>query len=152
MREVEAVGSSSAFGRLLGLEIVKAENGEAVLRLEMHDGLRNLHGKLHGGALFSLIDTGPGEPQPQRRRAQQRHPGMQGQLHSPGDRRRADLSRLGGARRPAHSGARSRSPSRRETGRQGAGDLLGLVRHCAAAEGSLETPCSSAGSNADGLL
>lgn len=61
MREVEAVGSSSAFGRLLGLEIVKAENGEAVLRLEMHDGLRNLHGKLHGGALFSLIDTAMGQ-------------------------------------------------------------------------------------------
>lgn len=61
MREDEAVGSSSAFGRLLGLEILKAENGEAVLRLEMHDGLRNLHGKLHGGALFSLIDTAMGQ-------------------------------------------------------------------------------------------
>ncbi|WP_407293601.1 PaaI family thioesterase [Stutzerimonas zhaodongensis] len=61
MREVEAVGSSSAFGRLLGLEILKAEKGEASLRLEMHDGLRNLHGKLHGGALFSLIDTAMGQ-------------------------------------------------------------------------------------------
>ncbi|QGZ28971.1 PaaI family thioesterase [Stutzerimonas stutzeri] len=61
MREVETVGSSSAFGRLLGLEILKAENGEAVLRLVMHDGLRNLHGKLHGGALFSLIDTAMGQ-------------------------------------------------------------------------------------------
>ena len=27
----------------------------------MHDGLRNLHGKLHGGALFSLIDTAMGQ-------------------------------------------------------------------------------------------
>lgn len=59
--KVEAIGSSSAFGRLLGLEILKAEGGEAILSLKMHDGLRNLHGKLHGGALFSLIDTAMGQ-------------------------------------------------------------------------------------------
>ena len=59
--KVEAIGSSSAFGRLLGLEILKAEGGEALLSLKMHDGLRNLHGKLHGGALFSLIDTAMGQ-------------------------------------------------------------------------------------------
>ncbi|TBU97129.1 PaaI family thioesterase [Phytopseudomonas dryadis] len=58
---VEAIGKSSAFGRLLGLQIVKAEGGEAVIDLSMHDGLRNLHGKLHGGALFSLIDTAMGQ-------------------------------------------------------------------------------------------
>nr|WP_286010264.1 PaaI family thioesterase [Serpens gallinarum] len=46
---------------MLGLEIIKAEKGEALLRLSMHDGLRNLHGKLHGGALFSLIDTAMGQ-------------------------------------------------------------------------------------------
>jgi len=57
----EAIGVSSAFGRLLGLEILKAERGEALVRLNMHDGLRNLHGKLHGGALFSLIDTAMGQ-------------------------------------------------------------------------------------------
>ena len=59
--QVEAVGNSSAFGRLLGLEIHKAENGEALLGLSMHDGLCNVHGKLHGGALFSLIDTAMGQ-------------------------------------------------------------------------------------------
>lgn len=58
---VEEIGKSSAFGRLLGLEIVKAEAGEALLKLSMHDGLRNLHGKLHGGALFSLIDSAMGQ-------------------------------------------------------------------------------------------
>ena len=57
----EAVGKSSAFGRLLGLQILAVENGEALLRMGMHDGLRNLHGKLHGGALFSLIDTAMGQ-------------------------------------------------------------------------------------------
>lgn len=59
--QVEAVGQSSAFGRLLGLEIHTVGNGEALLGLTMHDGLRNLHGKLHGGALFSLIDTAMGQ-------------------------------------------------------------------------------------------
>ena len=60
-RQVEAVGSSSAFGRLLGLEIIKAEAGEALLRLRMHEGLSNVRGMLHGGALFSLIDTAMGQ-------------------------------------------------------------------------------------------
>ncbi len=60
-RQVEAVGSSSAFGRLLGMEILEAADGRALLRLVMHDGLRNLHGKLHGGALFSLIDSAMGQ-------------------------------------------------------------------------------------------
>src|SRR5690606_41114454 len=59
--QVEALGNCSAFGRLLGLEIHKAENGEALLGLTVHDGLRNLHGKLHGGALFSLIDIAMGQ-------------------------------------------------------------------------------------------
>lgn len=59
--QVEAVGQSSAFGRLLGLEIHTVGNGEALLGLTMHDGLRNLHGKLHGGALFSLIDAAMGQ-------------------------------------------------------------------------------------------
>ncbi|HTN29646.1 MAG TPA: PaaI family thioesterase [Pseudomonas sp.] len=57
----EAIGKSSAFGRLLGLEIISLAKGEALMRLNMHDGLRNLHGKLHGGALFSLIDTTMGQ-------------------------------------------------------------------------------------------
>jgi uncharacterized protein (TIGR00369 family) len=51
------VAKNSAFGRLLGLQIVKAEAGEAIVELSMQDSLRNLHGKLHGGALFSLLDT-----------------------------------------------------------------------------------------------
>ena len=61
MSTTDNVGASSAFSRLLGLEIIKAADGEALLRLVMHDGLRNLHGKLHGGALFSLIDTAMGQ-------------------------------------------------------------------------------------------
>ncbi|GAB3379817.1 PaaI family thioesterase [Azotobacter armeniacus] len=59
--QAEEVGKSSAFGRLLGLETLAAGGGEATVRLAMHDGLRNLHGKLHGGALFSLIDSAMGQ-------------------------------------------------------------------------------------------
>ncbi|RJG13015.1 PaaI family thioesterase [Pseudomonas cavernicola] len=57
----EQVGSSSAFGRLLGLEVVAAAEGRAEVHMVMHDGLRNVQGKLHGGALFSLIDTAMGQ-------------------------------------------------------------------------------------------
>ena len=41
-QSVDEIGKSSAFGRLLGLQIVKAEAGEAIIALSMHDGLRNL--------------------------------------------------------------------------------------------------------------
>lgn len=51
----------SAFSRLLGLEIVVAAEGRAQVHMSMHDGLRNARDKLHGGALFSLIDTAMGQ-------------------------------------------------------------------------------------------
>jgi uncharacterized protein (TIGR00369 family) len=61
MTETANVGASSAFSRLLGLEILQVGGGEARVRLTLTDELRNLHGKLHGGALFSLIDTAMGQ-------------------------------------------------------------------------------------------
>ncbi|AGI26564.1 PaaI family thioesterase [Pseudomonas sp. MT3] len=61
MAEELDVSSGSAFSRLLGLEIVQAADGKAEVHMTMHDGLRNVHGKLHGGALFSLIDTAMGQ-------------------------------------------------------------------------------------------
>tara|TARA_R110000868_G_scaffold63100_5_gene190219 strand:- start:10322 stop:10708 length:387 start_codon:yes stop_codon:yes gene_type:complete len=61
MSEATPVGASSAFSRLLGLAILQVGGGEARVRLTLTDDLRNLHGKLHGGALFSLIDTAMGQ-------------------------------------------------------------------------------------------
>jgi uncharacterized protein (TIGR00369 family) len=61
MSTTDNVGASSAFSRLLGLEILQVGGGEARVRLTLTDELRNLHGKLHGGALFSLIDTAMGQ-------------------------------------------------------------------------------------------
>lgn len=43
--------------KLLGMELVDIKTGEAVLRLKVHDQLRQPHGLLHGGATASLIDT-----------------------------------------------------------------------------------------------
>ncbi|CAM3628623.1 PaaI family thioesterase [Pseudomonas wadenswilerensis] len=47
----------SAFSQLLGCRLQRLENGvaEVVMALEPH--LRNRGGKLHGGAIFSLVDT-----------------------------------------------------------------------------------------------
>ncbi len=42
---------------LLGMELVDISIGEAILKLKMHDQLRQPHGVLHGGATASLIDT-----------------------------------------------------------------------------------------------
>jgi acyl-CoA thioesterase len=54
-------GNDSAFSQLLGMRILKAEGGESEVRMSMQDKLLNLHGKMHGGALFSLIDTALGQ-------------------------------------------------------------------------------------------
>lgn len=61
MSTQDKIGNSSAFSRLLGLDILQVGGGEARVRLTVNDDLRNLHGKLHGGALFSLIDTAMGQ-------------------------------------------------------------------------------------------
>ncbi|HEY8560259.1 MAG TPA: PaaI family thioesterase [Pyrinomonadaceae bacterium] len=42
---------------LLGFELVDLKFGEAVLKLNMRDELRQPYGILHGGATASLIDT-----------------------------------------------------------------------------------------------
>ncbi|WP_312601467.1 PaaI family thioesterase [Pseudomonas luteola] len=54
-------GNDSTFSQLLGMRILKAEQGESEVRMNMQDKLLNLHGKMHGGALFSLIDTALGQ-------------------------------------------------------------------------------------------
>jgi len=56
-----AVGKQSNFSRLLGIQIDRAENGEAVLRMAMQEQMLNLHGRMHGGALYSLVDTALGQ-------------------------------------------------------------------------------------------
>lgn len=122
---VEAIGKSSAFGRLLGLEIVKADAGEAVLRLSMHDGLRNLHGKLHGGALFSLIDSAMGQASHSLTDGTPSSVTLECKVNyiRARQRRRSALPRLAAAQRQAHPGARSRSASGRQAGRQGTSHL-----------------------------
>ncbi|QLC73366.1 PaaI family thioesterase [Pseudomonas sp. LPB0260] len=61
MSTTSPVGQDSAFSKLLGMTIDKAENGESQVRMSMQDHLLNLHGRMHGGALFSLIDTALGQ-------------------------------------------------------------------------------------------
>jgi acyl-CoA thioesterase len=45
------------FARLLGLEFVSAERGSAAFALEAREDLMRMGGILHGGAVFSLLDT-----------------------------------------------------------------------------------------------
>lgn len=42
---------------LLGVEVVSAEPGRAVTRIEVRDEHRNFFGVAHGGLVFSLADT-----------------------------------------------------------------------------------------------
>jgi acyl-CoA thioesterase len=43
--------------RLLGMELVDIRKGEADIKIEMHDDLRQVHGVLHGGVTATLMDT-----------------------------------------------------------------------------------------------
>ena len=48
---------NAPFPKLVGLELVDMKRGEAVIKLEMRDELRQPYGLLHGGATATLIDT-----------------------------------------------------------------------------------------------
>ena len=61
MSQTSPVGSDSNFSQLLGMTIVKAAGGECEIRMSMQEQLLNLHGKMHGGAIFSLLDTALGQ-------------------------------------------------------------------------------------------
>lgn len=61
MSDQSLAGKDSNFSRLLGIRILRAENGEAELRMNMQEQMLNLHGRMHGGALFSLLDTALGQ-------------------------------------------------------------------------------------------
>jgi acyl-CoA thioesterase len=46
-----------AFARLIGMELVDIRLGEADVKIEMRDDLRQPYGILHGGVTATLIDT-----------------------------------------------------------------------------------------------
>ena len=50
----------SAFTSVLGCELLSLAEGSAELRLGMREELRNRGGKLHGGAIFTLVDVAMG--------------------------------------------------------------------------------------------
>jgi uncharacterized protein (TIGR00369 family) len=45
------------YAQLLGLEFVAAERGSAAFALDVREELTRMGGILHGGAVFSLLDT-----------------------------------------------------------------------------------------------
>ena len=45
------------FAKMMGMRLVDLRPGEAVIRIDMRDELRQPHGVLHGGVTATLIDT-----------------------------------------------------------------------------------------------
>jgi len=45
------------FAQLIGMRLVDVRPGEATIKIEMRDDLRQPHGVLHGGVTATLIDT-----------------------------------------------------------------------------------------------
>ncbi|BCX65624.1 MULTISPECIES: PaaI family thioesterase [Pseudomonas] len=58
--EIPAGYTESAFFKLLGCRLHSLETGVAQVALVLEPELRNRAGKLHGGALFSLVDIAMG--------------------------------------------------------------------------------------------
>jgi acyl-CoA thioesterase len=54
---LDAVLRDIGFGRLVGVEVTEWELGRAGTRLLPGDNQTNVHGLVHGGALFALADT-----------------------------------------------------------------------------------------------
>lgn len=48
------------FGNLIGLEFDKVEGGKSHCRIEIKPDLLNPHGVVHGGVIYSMVDTGMG--------------------------------------------------------------------------------------------
>ncbi len=55
--KAQKVFKTVPFLQLIGMELVDLKDGEATVKLEMRDALRQPHGLLHGGATASVIDT-----------------------------------------------------------------------------------------------
>lgn len=47
---------SEPFGNLLGLHVVRVDQGVAIVRMGVRPELQNIFGAVHGGAIFSLVD------------------------------------------------------------------------------------------------
>ena len=54
--EIPAGLTQSAFSELIGCRLQRLEQGVAEVALTLEPHLRNRAGKLHGGAIFSLVD------------------------------------------------------------------------------------------------
>ena len=54
--EIPAGLTQSAFSELIGCRVQRLEEGVAEVALTLEPQLRNRAGKLHGGAIFSLVD------------------------------------------------------------------------------------------------
>jgi len=54
--EIPAGLTQSAFSELIGCHLQRLEEGVAEVALTLEPHLRNRAGKLHGGAIFSLVD------------------------------------------------------------------------------------------------
>lgn len=56
IQSIERQVKKEKFARKLGLRLIKAEPGYAMVEMEPQEELANIFGMTHGGAIFSLID------------------------------------------------------------------------------------------------
>lgn len=55
--EIKARVEAGGFAKHTGIEVLEAENGHAVGRIVLNEVHRNPIGSIHGGCIFTLVDT-----------------------------------------------------------------------------------------------
>jgi acyl-CoA thioesterase len=55
--ELMSRSRTEPFGKLLGFEVVRVDAGSSMVRMGLHPDLENMFGAVHGGAVFSLMDS-----------------------------------------------------------------------------------------------
>lgn len=57
LEELKDRASEEPYARKLGIKVLEVREGYALVEMPLTEDLRNIHGLVHGGAIFSAIDA-----------------------------------------------------------------------------------------------
>lgn len=57
LKELEEKASREPYARKLGIRVLEIRKGYALVEMPLGEDLLNIHGLVHGGAIFSLVDA-----------------------------------------------------------------------------------------------
>jgi len=57
IEELKEKAKDEAYLKKLGIQVLEVKEGYALVEMPLSEELKNIHGLVHGGAIFSLIDA-----------------------------------------------------------------------------------------------